>query len=53
MFSVDLEKAYHRVDIHQATWNYLGFSWLGKTYTVTVKPFGLCPACWVFTKLTN
>ena len=53
MFSVDLEKAYHHVDMHQSTWDYLGFSWLGKTYTFTVMPFGLCPACWVFTKLTN
>jgi hypothetical protein len=53
MFSVDLEKAYHHVDMHQSTWDYLGFSWLGKTYTFTVMPFGLWPACWVFTKLTN
>ena len=53
MFSVDLEKAYHHVDMHQSTWDYLGFSWLGKTYTFTVMPFGLSPACWVFTKLTN
>ena len=53
MFSVDLEKAYHHVDMHESTWEYLGFSWLGKTYTFTVMPFGLSPACWVFTKLTN
>ena len=53
IFSVDLEKAYHHVDMHESTWEYLGFSWLGKTYTFTVMPFGLSPACWVFTKLTN
>ncbi|CAL5222083.1 g4390 [Coccomyxa viridis] len=53
MFSVDLEKAYHHVDMHESTWDYLGFSWLGQTYTFTVMPFGLSPACWVFTKLTN
>jgi hypothetical protein len=53
MFSVDLEKAYHHVDMHQSTWDYLGSSWLGKTYTFAVMPFGPCPACWVFTKLTN
>ena len=45
MFLVDLEKAYHHVDMHQSTWDYLGFSWLGKTYTFTVMPFGLSPAC--------
>ncbi|CAL5224726.1 g7458 [Coccomyxa viridis] len=53
MFSVDLQKAYHHVDMHESTWDYLGFSWLGQTYTFTVMPFGLSPACWVFTKLTN
>ena len=53
MFSVDLEKAYHHVDMHESAWEYLGFAWLGKTYTFTVMPFGLSPACWVFTKLTN
>jgi len=43
MFSVDLEKAYHHVDMHESTWDYLGFSWLGKTYAFTVLPFGLSP----------
>ena len=46
MFSVDLEKAHHHVDMHQSTWDYLGFSWLGETYIFTVMPFGLCPASW-------
>lgn len=53
MFSVDLEAAYHHVDIHQSSWTYLGFLWQGKTYVFTVLPFGLSPACWVFTKLTH
>ena len=53
MFSVDLEKLYKHVDMHESTWEILGFSWLGKTYTFTVMPFGLSTACWVFTKLTN
>ena len=41
MIAVDLGKAYHHVDMHQSTWDYLGLSWLGKTYTFTVMPFGL------------
>ena len=49
-FPVDLEKAYHHVDMHESRWDHLGFSWLGKTYTFTVMPFGLSPACCVFTK---
>lgn len=51
MFSVDLESAYHHVDMHESTWNYLGFQWRGQYYVFCVLPFGLCTACWVFTKL--
>ena len=53
MFSVDLEAAYHHVDMHESTWTYLGFRWQGKTYVFTVLPFGLSPACYVFSKLTH
>ena len=52
MFSVNLEKAFYHVEMHLSTWDHLGFSWLGKTYTFAMMPFGLCSACWVFTKLT-
>ncbi|BDA42539.1 probable Gag-Pol polyprotein at N-terminal half [Coccomyxa sp. Obi] len=53
MFSVDLEAAYHHVDMHESAWTYLGFRWQGKTYVFTVLPFGLSPACYVFSKLTH
>lgn len=53
MFSVDLESAYHHVEIHDSSWQNLGFEWQGKQYLFTVLPFGLSSACWVFTKLTR
>ena len=53
MFSVDLEAAYHHVDMHESTWTYLGFRWQGKTYVFTILPFGLSPVCYVFSKLTH
>lgn len=53
LFSVDLESAYHHVDMHPSAWDYLGFEWQGQYYVFTVLPFGLSTACWVFTKITR
>lgn len=53
LFSVDLEAAYHHVEMHPSSWRYLGFCWGGQYYVFTVLPFGLNTACWVFTKLTR
>lgn len=50
---VDLDPAYHHVDMHTSTWDYLGFEWQGQYYKFCVLPFGLNIACWVFTKLTR
>lgn len=53
MFSIDLESAYHHVDMHPDSWEFLGFCWRGQYYVFKVLPFGLSTACWVFTKLTR
>ena len=53
MFTVDLESAYHHVDMHPSSWDYLGFSWQGQYYVFRSLPFGLCTAPWVFTKVTR
>ena len=53
LFTIDLESAYHHVDMHPSTWPYMGFSWGGQFYRFVVLPFGLARACWVFTKLTR
>jgi len=52
----DLTSGYHHIDIHPEHWKYLGFEWLfsnGQTrfFHFVVLPFGLSPACYVFTKV--
>ena len=50
----NLKSGYHHVDIFQAHWQYLGFSWgtgvERKYFMFTVLPFGLSTACYTFTK---
>ena len=53
MFTIDLEAAYHHVDMGPASWPYLGFQWQGTYYVFRVLPFGLASACYVFTKITH
>jgi hypothetical protein len=49
LFTIDLKSGYHHVDIHRDFWQYLGFQWRGQYYVSTQLPFGLAPACYVFT----
>ena len=51
MFSFDLKSGYHHVDSAEKHHKYLGFLWKDKYYVFTVLPFGLCTACYLFTKL--
>ena len=51
LFSFDLKSGYHHVDIAEVHHKYLGFSWCQKWFVFTVLPFGLCTACYLFTKL--
>jgi hypothetical protein len=51
IFCLDLKGGYHHVDMHEDAWEYLGFAWDNQCYVFTQMPFGLAPACWVFTKL--
>lgn len=53
LFTVDLKSGYHHLDIAEDFWKYLGFEWEGQYYVFTQLPFGLAPACWAFTKLTE
>ena len=50
MFSFDLKSGYHHIDIAQVHHKYLGFAWKQRYYVFTVLPFGLCTACYLFTK---
>lgn len=49
LFTVDLKSGYHHIDIFEPHWKYLGFQWKGQYYVFTQLPFGLAPACYVFT----
>ncbi|GAQ93012.1 reverse transcriptase [Klebsormidium nitens] len=49
LFTVDLKSSYHHIDIYEPHWKYLGFQWQGQYYVFTQLPFGLAPACYVFT----
>jgi hypothetical protein len=50
LFTVDLKSGYHHIDMYQEHWQYLGFQWRDQYYVFTQLPFGLAPACYVFTK---
>lgn len=51
LFTVDLKLGYHHIDTHQDYWRFLGFQWRGQYYVFKQLPFGLAPACYVFTKV--
>lgn len=51
LFKFDMEAGYHHVDMHPAFHTFLGFEWRGVFYVFRVLPFGLGPACQIFTKL--
>ncbi len=48
-FSLDFSAAYHPCTMSQALWTYLGFQFEGTFYEFTALPFGLAPACRIFT----
>ena len=52
-WTTDFTKGYHHVDIHPDSFTFLGFKWRGTYYVWQSLPFGLAPACWVFTKITR
>ena len=46
----DAKDGYWHVDLHADMWQYMCFEWEGQILFFAVMPFGLAPACWVFTK---
>jgi hypothetical protein len=51
MFAWDAKDGYWHVDLHEDMWQYMCFEWKGKTFYFGQMPFGLAPACWVFTRM--
>ena len=49
--TLDLQSAYHHVEMDPGFTQYLGFEWKGEFYRFVVLPFGLSHAPWVFSKM--
>ncbi|KAK3252390.1 hypothetical protein CYMTET_38307 [Cymbomonas tetramitiformis] len=53
LFYWDYKSGYYHVDLHEGSRQYVAVEWLGVFYEFCVLPFGLAPACWVFTKINR
>ncbi|KAK3269709.1 hypothetical protein CYMTET_21853 [Cymbomonas tetramitiformis] len=53
LWSFDLTSGYHHVELHQDFHTYVAFSWQERFYVLKALPFGLAPAPYFFTKITN
>ncbi|KAK3286834.1 hypothetical protein CYMTET_5623 [Cymbomonas tetramitiformis] len=53
LWSFDLTSGYHHVELHQDFHTYVAFSWRERFYVFKALPFGLAPAPYFFTKITN
>jgi hypothetical protein len=51
LFAWDLKDGYWHTELHPNMFKYMCFEWEGKVYYFRMMPFGLAPACWVFTKI--
>jgi hypothetical protein len=51
LFAWDLKDGYWHTELHPNMYTYMCFEWGGKLYYFRMMPFGLAPACWVFTKI--
>ena len=53
LFSWDLKDGYWHCPLHPDFWTYCCCEWEGTVYYWAQLPFGLAPACWVFTTLVK
>jgi len=51
LFAWDLKDGYWHQELHRGMWQFMCFEWEGRLLFFRCMPFGLAPACWVFTKL--
>ncbi|GAX85997.1 hypothetical protein CEUSTIGMA_g13413.t1 [Chlamydomonas eustigma] len=50
-FSTDDKSGYWQLPLHPAMWKYLAFMWEGRVYCFTHLPFGVAPACFIYTRV--
>ncbi|KAK3243733.1 hypothetical protein CYMTET_46629 [Cymbomonas tetramitiformis] len=53
LFYFDYKSGYYHVDLHEMSRTYVAVEWQGRFFEFCVLPFGLAPACWVFTKINK
>ncbi|KAK3246759.1 hypothetical protein CYMTET_43721 [Cymbomonas tetramitiformis] len=53
LFYSDYKSGYYHVDLHEMSRTYVAVEWQGRFFEFCVLPFGLAPACWVFTKINK
>ncbi|KAK3272017.1 hypothetical protein CYMTET_19662 [Cymbomonas tetramitiformis] len=53
LFYFDYKSGYYHVDLHEMSRTYVAVEWQGRFFEFCVLPFGLAPACWVFTKINR
>ncbi len=53
LFYWDYKSGYYHVELHESSRQYIGFEWAGRFYEYCALPFGLAPACLVFTKINK
>jgi hypothetical protein len=51
LFTVDAKSGYYHIPVHANSQTYLGFQWGGQYYVYCALPFGIGPACWVYTQV--
>ena len=50
-FTTDDKSGYWQCPLHPAMWKYMAFAVEGRTFCFTHLPFGLAPACYVYTAI--
>ncbi|KAK3280540.1 hypothetical protein CYMTET_11633 [Cymbomonas tetramitiformis] len=53
LFYFDYKSGYYHVDLHEMSRTYVAVEWQGRFFEFCVLPFGLAPACWVFTNINK
>lgn len=53
LYTTDDKSGYWHVPIHPQFWKYLAFNLEGVDYCFTHMPFGIAPACWVYTTIKS
>ena len=51
LFTVDAKSGYYHIPVERESQTYLGFQWQGRYYVYQALPFGIGPACWVYTQV--